>query len=182
MGGNRATGLAEAYRHIKRGQLAAISTRRPDKLEEFGNRFEVKARYTDYREMFEQEQPDLVHINTPPSVRLEIFKSAEAADIPAVLVEKPLAIQGEDYLKIRDFAQTCRLKIAINHQLYFHPRRQILQRFVQEGKLGEVRFIEASARMNLAYQGTHSLQAIGAFNPIGKPTSVFGQVSGVEGL
>jgi predicted dehydrogenase len=36
--------------------------------------------------------------------------------------------------------------------------------------------------MNLAYQGTHSLQAIAAFNPDGEPTSVFGQVSGADGL
>ncbi len=35
--------------------------------------------------------------------------------------------------------------------------------------------------MNLAYQGTHSLQAIGAFNPA-QPTTVFGQVAGAEGL
>ena len=57
-----------------------------------------------------------------------------------------------------------------------------LQRLVQDGAIGDVRFIEASARMNLAYQGTHSLQAIGAFNPGGVPATVFGQVSGAKGL
>jgi predicted dehydrogenase len=57
-----------------------------------------------------------------------------------------------------------------------------LQQLVEDGAIGSVQFIEASARMNLAYQGTHSLQAIGAFNPHGKPVTVFGQVSGVQGL
>jgi predicted dehydrogenase len=74
------------------------------------------------------------------------------------------------------------VKVAINHQLHFHPRRTALQRLVAEGKIGTVRFIEASARMNLAYQGTHSLQAIGAFSPGARPISVFGQVSGAAGL
>ena len=180
--GNRAAGLAEAYRYVRRGRLVAVSSRTQDKLEAFGDRFDVPARYTDYREMFEREKPDLVHVNTPPTVRLEVFEAAEAAGIPAVLVEKPLAVQGEDYAAIRDFAQTCRTKIAINHQLHFQPRRQYLQRFVADGKIGKVRFIEASARMNLAYQGTHLLQAIGAFNPGATPVSVFAQASGTEGL
>jgi predicted dehydrogenase len=180
--GPRARGHAEAYQHIQRGELAAISTRQRDKLDAFGDRFHVQALYTDYREMFEKERPDLVHVNTPPNVRLEILQAAEAAGVPALIVEKPLAIQGEDYLAMRDFARDCKVKIAVNHQLHFHPRRMALQRLVQDGQIGEVRFVEASARMNLAYQGTHSLQAIHAFHPSGTPTSVFGQVSGAEGL
>jgi predicted dehydrogenase len=72
--------------------------------------------------------------------------------------------------------------MAINHQLHFHPRRQILQQFVAEGKIGQVCFIEASARMNMAFQGTHILQSIGAFNPGGAPTSVFAQAAGGAGL
>ena len=180
--GSRAAGLAEAYAHVRRGRLVAVSARTQDKLDAFGDRFGVVARYTDYAEMFEQEKPDLVHVNTPPNVRLEVFQAAEAAGVPALLVEKPLAIEGEDYCAIRAFAAVCKTKIAINHQLQFQPRRAYLQRFVQDGKIGAVRLIEASARMNMAYQGTHSLQAIGAFNPDAAATSVFGQVSGAEGL
>ena len=36
--------------------------------------------------------------------------------------------------------------------------------------------------MNVAYQGTHTLQAIGAFNTGAKPITVFGQAAGIEGL
>ncbi len=180
--GGRARGLAEAYRHVKRSRLVAVSSRQRDKLEAFGSAFDVPARHRDYREMFEREKPDLVHVNTPPSVRLEIFEAAESAGVPAVLVEKPLAIQGEDYLAIRAFARKARVKVAVNHQLHFHPRRNLLQRKVREGAIGNLRFIEASAGMNPAYQGTHALQAVSAFNPDAAPLDVFGQVSGAEGL
>ena len=152
--GGRARGLADAYQHIKRGQLVAISTRQRDNLDAFGEKYGVQARYTDYREMFAIEKPDLVHVNTPPHVRLEIFEAAEAAGIPAVIVEKPLAIQGEDYRAIRAFAERKpQVKIAINHQLHFHPRRQQLQRMVQDGAIGEVRLVEASSGMNLGLSG-----------------------------
>ncbi|MFP4551943.1 MAG: hypothetical protein ACLFNT_14145 [Spirochaetales bacterium] len=51
-----------------------------------------------------------------------------------------------------------------------------------DGHIGEVQFVETSSGMNLAYQGTHSLQAVGAFLPGAVPVSVFGQVGGAEGL
>lgn len=180
--GGRAHHHADAYQHIKGGVIAAVSARQRDKLQAFADKYDVQKRYTDFREMFEKEKPDLVHVSTPPNARLEIFLAAEAAGVPALIVEKPLAIQGEDYCAIREFAaRKPRIKIAINHQLQFHPRRQHLQRLAHEGAIGDIRFIEASSGMNLAYQGTHSLQAIGAFNPTA-PTTVFGQVAGANGL
>jgi predicted dehydrogenase len=187
VGGSRAKGHAEAYQHIGRGQLVAASTRNKEKLGDFGKRFQIKSLYTDYREMMAKERPDLIHVNTPPDVRLEIIKAAQEAKIPALIIEKPLAMQGEDYAAIEDYVrwtrkQKWRTKIGINHQLHFHPRRQVLQNLVQEGKIGALRFVEASSGMNLAYQGTHSLQAIGAFLPGSRPVSVFGQASGAAGL
>ena len=180
--GGRAHGHADAYQHIKRGALVAVSARQADKLEEFADKYDVDKRYTDYREMFAKEKPDLVQVSTPPDARLDIILAAEEAGVPAMIVEKPLAIQGEDYEAIRDFAVgKPRIKVAINHQLQFHPRRRQLQQLALDGAIGDIRFIEASSGMNLAYQGTHSLQAIGAFNPAG-PTTVFGQVAGVNGL
>lgn len=180
--GGRAHGHAEAYQHIARGQLVAISTRRRDALDDFGARFGVDARYTDYREMFVKEKPDLVHVNTPPDVRLEVMNAAEEAGVPALIVEKPLAIQWEDYLPIREFMQRSHIKIAVNHQLHFHPRRMALQRLAADGALGELLFIDASSGMNMAYQGTHTLQAVGAFAGAARPVSVFAQTAGADGL
>ncbi len=180
--GGRANGHAAAYAHIPRGRLACIATRNRENLDAFGERWSVDTRYTDYREMLGREKPDLVHVNTPPDVRLEVMESAEAAGVGALIIEKPLAIQAEDYLAILEFSRRCRLKVAINHQLHFHPRRKHLQELVGEGAIGELRFIDASARMNMAYQGTHVLQSIAAFHPLGVPSAVFAQVSGTNGL
>ena len=182
VGGGRAHGHADAYQYVKRGRVVAVCDLRQEAMDEFGDKFDVPARYTDYREMFEKEKPELVQVSTPPTVRLEVLEAAEAAGVPLAIVEKPLAIQGEDYIKLRDFvARKPKIKVAINHQLQFHPRRQALQKLVAEGAIGDLRFIEASSGMNLAYQGTHSLQAIGAFNPA-NPTTVFGQVAGANGV
>ncbi len=180
--GGRANGHADAYAHIPRGQLACIATRTRANLDTFGDRWNVDTRYTDYRELFEREKPDLVHVNTPPDVRLEVMQTAETAGVGALIIEKPLAIQAEDYLAISQFAKTAKVKVAINHQLHFHPRRSHLQKLVADGAIGDVRLIDASARMNVAYQGTHALQSIAAFHPQGELESVFAQISGADGL
>ena len=180
--GGRANGHADAYAHIPRGSLACIATRNRANLDAFGERWNIDTRYTDYREMFEREKPDLVHVNTPPDVRLAVMEAAEAAGVGALIIEKPLAIQAEDYVGIRDFASGARVKVAINHQLQFHPRRQQLQTLVHEGEIGNVRYVDASARMNMAYQGTHVLQSIAGFYPQGEPENIFAQVSGGEAL
>gem|GEM_PF-3336469 len=83
-----------------------------------------------YREMFAKE-------------RLEVFQAAKEAAIPALVVEKPLAIQWEDYLAIQPFVRTSKVKIAVNHQLHFHPRRAALQRLVLQGGIGDIRFVDA---------------------------------------
>ena len=182
VGGGRAHGHADAYQYVKRGRMVAVCDLLPGPMDEFGDKFDISARYTDYREMFEKEKPELVQVSTPPNTRLQILEAAEAAGVPLAIVEKPLAIQGEDYVALRDFvAGKPKIKVAINHQLQFHPCRQRLQKLVADGAIGDLRFVEASSGMNLAYQGTHSLQAIGAFNPA-NPTTVFGQVSGAAGL
>ena len=180
--GGRANGHADAYSHIPRGQLACIATRNRANLDAFGQRWNVGARYTDYREMFQREKPDLVHVNTPPDVRLEVMQAADSAGVGALIIEKPLAIQAEDYLAIRKFADSATVKVAINHQLHFHPRRSHLQKLVSDGAIGNVRLIDASSRMNMAYQGTHVLQSVAAFHPQGDPASIFAQISGAIGL
>lgn len=186
--GYRANGHAEAYRLIRRGRLVAVSTRRADKLNAFVAKHGVPAGYTDYREMFERERPDLVHVNTPPTVRAEVIEAAEQAGVPMLLVEKPIAIQAEDYAALRALAARVKVKVAINHQLHFHPNRAALQRRVAAGEIGQVRLIDASARLNMAAQGTHMLQAIGAFNPAPAPgkspaaRQVLAQCAGGDGL
>ena len=180
--GGRANGHADAYTHIPRGRLTCIATRNRANLDAFGDRWNVDTRYTDYREMFEREKPDLVHVNTPPDVRLKVMEAAETAGVGALIIEKPLAIQAEDFLAISRFAETAKVKVAINHQLHFHPRRNHLQSLVANGAIGAVRLIDAGARMNMAYQGTHVLQSIAAFHPQGEPESVFAQISGGNGL
>ena len=155
--GNRAPDLAEAYRHIRRGRLVAISARTPDKLDAFGDRFGVAARYADSREMFEEEKPDLVHVNTPPNVRLEVFQAAEAAGVPPTGGKAPRRAGRGLPAPSGAFAETLRSQDRHQSTSFTSTRGDnTCSASCRTARFGEVRFIEASARMKHGLSGYHS--------------------------
>ena len=180
--GPRASEHAAAYAHVKRSMLAAVSTRNEENLRAFANKHGVEHTYTDYRRMFAEVQPDLVHVNTPPHVRVEVLEAAIEAGVPALVFEKPIALSFEDLSQIRALAASSKCKVAVNHQLHFHPNRFSLQQQVAQGVIGRVTHVDVSSQLNIVHQGTHVLQAIAAFIPGSKAVSVRATASGIEGL
>jgi len=187
--GGRARGHADAYRYVKRGKLAAICDLNETLLNRFGDAFNIDARYTDLHEMLDKEKPDLLHIVTSPvgretqkRLRVPLMRVASAHHVPAVIVEKPIAVDGEDWRELTQLSETTTTKFVVNTQLHFHPKNLELKRDVTAGKIGDVRLIEASARLTLSGQGPHVLQLVSSYIDNAPPVKVFGQVSGKQSL
>ena len=180
--GGRAKGHARAYAKITRGNIVAICDMNEERLNAFGNEYTVERRYTDIHEMLDKEKPDLLHIVTLPNLRVPLMTIAAEHNVPAAIVEKPIAIGGEDFRTIAELEKRSSTKFVVNHQLHFHPKVIELQREVESGKIGDVRFLDTSSGMNLSGQGTHVIELMFALNSGARPTSVFGQVSGAQGL
>ncbi len=180
--GPRASEHAAAYAHVKGSRLAAVSTRNEENLKTFASKHGVEYTYTDYRKMFAEVQPHLVHVNTPPHVRVEVLEAAIEAGVPALVFEKPIALSFEDVGRLRALAASSPCKVAVNHQLHFHPNRFSLQQQVAQGVIGRVTQVDVSSQLNIVHQGTHVLQAIAAFIPGSKAVSVRATASGIEGL
>ena len=175
--GPRARGHAAAYQHVTKARLEAVCDLDEARLGAFADEFAIPRRYTDVREMLETEKPDLLHVVTQPTQRLEFFELAAECGVPAVLVEKPLCLDAEDFLAIRAFGASHDLRICVNHQLRYHPKTLELLDLVRGGAIGEVRLVDGSARYPLAGQGTHVLNLMLAFAGA-RPKRVFGQASG----
>jgi len=181
----RARAHAKAYEDITRGTLAAICDMNEEALNEFGDMFGVNQRYTDLNQMLEKEKPDLLHIVTAPvlrgtmqPIRYSLLKIASDHKVPSVIIEKPIAMMGEDWRQIRDLAEQTETKIAVNTQLNFHPQNLALKRDVAEGKIGEIKLIEASCRSTPVDQAPHTLQLISSYIDNAQPVKVMGQIAG----
>ena len=174
--GGRARGHADAYRFIKRGKLAAICDMNTELLNKFGDDFGISSRYTDLDEMLEKEKPDVLHIVTTPvipsskeRIRYPLMKQASDHGVPAAIVEKPIAVEGEDWKQIARLAEETKTKFVVNTQLDFHPKNLELKRDVVEGRIGEIKFIDASARSTPVEQGGHVLQLVSSYIDNSRP-------------
>jgi len=164
--------------------MTAICDLDRKRLDAFGDDFGIQSqhRYVDLVTMLEAEQPDLLHIVTLPTIRVDLMTIVAEHSVPVVIVEKPIAIQGEDYRQIRALNERATTRFVVNTQLHFHPRNLELKRYVADGHIGEVRFIDVSARSTMLDQGVHVMELAHSYNGFVAPTRVFGQVSGRETL
>ena len=187
--GGRARGHADAYRFVKRGKLAAICDMDAERLNTFGDEFGIPSRYTDLDEMLEKEKPDVLHIVTSPvipssdeRIRYPLMKQASDHGVPAAVIEKPVAVEGEDWKQIAGLAEETKTKFVVNTQLNFHPKNLELKKDVADGRIGEIKFIDASARSRAAEQGGHVLQLVSSYIDNARPVRALGQISGNEYL
>lgn len=185
----RARGHANAYRFVKKGKLAAICDMNEERLNDFGDHFDVSARYTDLDEMLDREKPDLLHIVTAPllrgtnqHIRYPLMKQVSDHGVPSAIVEKPIAVDSDDWNQIAGLAEDTHTKFVVNTQLNFHPKNIELKQDVADGKIGEIKFIDASARNTAVNQGPHVLQLVSSYIDNARPVSVLGQISGGDRL
>lgn len=183
--GGRSRGHAGAYKYVTKGELVAVCDQNEELLNARGEDYgiEKEKRYTDYHEMLDKEQPDLLHIVTAPicmgePCRVKLMKIASEHEVPVAIVEKPIAIQGEDWKQLKELNENSNTKFVVNTQLHFHPRNLELKRDVAEGKIGDIRFIDVSARSTVTDQGVHVLELADSYNGYAAPVKVIGNVFG----
>ena len=187
--GGRARAHASAYRFVKGGKIAAVCDMNEEQLNRFGDDFEISSRYTDLDEMLNKEKPDLLHIVTAPvlrgtnqRIRYPLMKQTSDHGVPAAIIEKPIAVESEDWKQIAGLAEETKTKFIVNTQLNFHPKNLELKQDVAEGRIGEIKFIDASARSTPVDQAPHVLQLVSSYIDNSRPVRVLGQISGKEQL
>ena len=180
--GSRSNGHADAYALIKRGAAAACCDMNAERLAQYGERHGIAARYTDLDRMLSREKPDVVHMVTPPTLRVELMQRLADAGVPGVIVEKPICIGAEDYRALRRLEATSATKFAVNHQLRHHPKILEFLEDVRAGAIGDVRFLDASAVLPMSGQGVHVLDLMFAFSGYAEVETVFGASSGYDDI
>lgn len=90
---------------------------------------------------------DAVVIATPAETHASLGIAALLAG-KHVYVEKPIALSGEDALRLTDTAKSCGLTLMVGHLLQYHPIYVALVELVKNNRLGAVRHI-ISSRLNL---------------------------------
>ena len=99
--------------------------------------------YTDYKEMIEKENLDMVDVCTENCMHAPITIYALEHGLH-VFCEKPMAIPGEEADRMVATAKKAGKKLTIGYQMRFGTDEQLLRREVEQGKLGKVYYAEAT--------------------------------------
>jgi predicted dehydrogenase len=126
--------MGEQYTRIYQAhplaEVTAICTRRRERLDEVGDKYGLKERYTDFAEMLSEAPIDAVCVATPDFAHFEPVKAAINAG-KHVLCEKPFTTdlrEADELLALSRSKPQLKLQVAFNHRWlasYHHGFSQI---------------------------------------------------------
>ena len=133
----------------KRGQRAivAICDTNPRTLHAFGNKFGIALRYDDVHRMLGEQQPDVVHVLTPPQTHAAIGIAAMRAGCN-VLVEKPMATCVDEADEMLAIAERHNVRLCVNHNQLFEPVMLKGLSLLGQGRVGDIISVEAHYSVN----------------------------------
>ena len=104
-------------------------------------------RYTDYKEMIEKEQPELVGIATESGVHAEIALFCIEHNVN-VIIEKPMAMNMADADKIIKLSEEKGVKVCACHQNRFNVAVQQMRTALEAGRFGKLSHGSIHVRWN----------------------------------
>jgi len=127
------------YQSMKNVKVEATCDLNLERARNLANRFRIKKSYGNYLDMIEKEELDLVDICTPVSTHAKIICEV-AKTVPAILVEKPMALNVFECDEIIRTVEKHGCKLCIGHNQIFSPNIQRAKTLVTSGKFDLVCF------------------------------------------
>jgi glucose-fructose oxidoreductase len=142
--------ILPAFAHAQNSQLAALVSNDPEKLEQLGRRYKVKARfsYDQFEEGLRSAEVDAVYIALPNHLHREYAERAARAGVH-VLVEKPMAVTEDDCISMIRVARENDVKLMVAYRLHFEEANLRAIDLVQSGRLGDARLFDSVFTMTV---------------------------------
>ena len=150
---------AAGYEACDRTELVACSDLRPDVLEQAGKRFSVPPErlYTDYREMINNERPDIVSVATQPEQRAEIVVYAAEHGAKAVYAEKAMAASMSDARAMVEAVERNNVAFNLGTNRRWETAYDAMKQLIRDGSIGDLESIILYNNGNLFNAASHSL-------------------------
>ncbi|REK59533.1 MAG: dehydrogenase [Thermobacillus sp.] len=117
--------------------MKAICGRNKAGVEQAAAQFGWESAVTDWRELVQRDDIDIVDINAPSDAHKEIAVAAARAG-KHVFCEKPLALNLADAREMLQAAEEAGVKHMVSFNYRFAPAVQLAKKLVQEGRLGRI--------------------------------------------
>lgn len=124
----------KVFKGLKDVEVGALCDLNLERVENLARKFKIAKTYVNYWDMFEKENLDLVDICTPVSTHAKIVCDAAKA-VPAILVEKPMALNVSQCEEMIKAVGSHGSKLCIGHSQLFSPHIQKAKSMVDSGAL-----------------------------------------------
>ncbi len=124
-------------------EVIAVAEVNKSRLTAVADKFNIKERYNDYKELLAKSDVDAVIIATPTSSHKEIAIAALKAK-KDVLVEKPFSRSFAEAKPIVDAAKRSKKKIMVGMNLRYRPDAMLLKSLINSDEIGKPDYIKAS--------------------------------------
>lgn len=139
--------LLRNFANLKDCQVAFVCDPDEKNLKKSSQLFPYLDFCQDYKKAVSEDQIQAVVIATPPATHYEIAHNAILAG-KDIFVEKPLVLKSDQGENLCELADKKKQILMVGHIMLYHPATLRLKKYIEEGELGEVRYIY-STRVNL---------------------------------
>ncbi|WP_223690703.1 Gfo/Idh/MocA family protein [Leifsonia poae] len=149
--------MASDLQLVDGAEIVAVSSREQAKADEFAEEFGIEHRFGDYRDLLGADL-DAVYIGSPHVTHFEIARAALMAG-KHVLCEKPMGLSAAEVRELGAIAAREGRFLMEAMWMKFNPLYTRLQELLSEGRIGEVRSIDASFGVPFPQDGSSRWKA-----------------------
>jgi len=149
-----------AHRFVKglkactNARLVAVCGRDQDKTAAFARQYEVERVLVGYETLYQQKDIDAVYIATPPFLHYQQVMDCLNSGFH-VICEKPFLLNELQIKKAFALAYKKQLTLMEAMKSVFLPATLTAKAWIKEGRIGELRLIEASYSYKSPYEHSH---------------------------
>ena len=174
--GGRGKAHARGYAACPDTQTAACADPVAEAGDAFAQDFSVPSTYTDYRDMLEREELDIVSVCTWTGLHRDMIVEAAAAGVKAIHSEKPMAPTWGESKEIYRACQEHGVVVTFCHQRRFGARFRKARDLAADGAVGRLTRLEGACP-NLFDWGTHWFDMFNFYNGDVDAEWVMGQIA-----
>ena len=127
----------KGFRLVDQAEVNAISGSSLSRSQEFAEKYNLPVACSDYKQLCDIDELDLVCITAPNKFHKEMVKYAISKH-KNIICEKPLVETVEDAKELNEMANGYSKLLFVDHQLRFNPNITEIKNLIQNGTLGNV--------------------------------------------
>jgi predicted dehydrogenase len=125
----------------------AISSRSTQKAQEVADRHSIRRVHSDYHELLNDTDIEIVDIAVPPDIQIDVVREAvQKPHINGILAQKPLGVNFAEAVEIVRLCEDAGIVLGVNQNMRYDQSIRACKSLLDRGDLGEPVFASIDMR------------------------------------